>query len=345
MADPVTGGASGTSGASGAMIDTFGRRIDYLRLSLTDRCDFRCTYCLPEHATFAPRVEQLTIGELDRLASTFIGLGVTKLRLTGGEPLVRKGADELIRSLGRHLRSGGLAELTLTTNGSQLERHVDTLAKAGIRRINVSLDHLDRDRFHKITRGGDLGAVIRGIDAARAAGIAVKINTVVLRDDNLDHLPELVGWAHGRGMAVTLIEVMPVGDIGADRLSQHVPMPVARAAIERTMPLADVAHRTGGPARYAITSSGAMVGFITPLSAKFCDGCNRVRVDASGQLHACLGRDEAVDLKAALREHGDDRALEGAIRELIARKPREHDFRIAASGPAAVARPMAATGG
>lgn len=331
--------------AASPMIDPFGRRIDYLRLSVTDRCDFRCTYCLPEHASFAPRADQLTLDQLDRLASAFVRMGVTKLRLTGGEPLVRKGIDDLVRSLSRHLRSGDLRELTLTSNGSQLERHADALAATGVRRINISLDHLDPDIFRRITRGGDLAKVLRGIDAAQAAGIAVKINAVVLRDDNLAHLPDLVGWAHGRGMAVTLIEVMPVGDIGADRQSQHVSMPVARALIEARTPLADLAHRTGGPARYAATANGGMVGFITPLSAKFCDGCNRVRVDASGKLHACLGRDVATDLKPALLASDDDASVDRAIRELIARKPKDHDFHIARGEAAAVARPMAATGG
>ena len=326
------------------LTDRFQRRISYLRLSLTDRCDFRCTYCLPEHARFEPRDRLLSIDELDRVASTFVRLGVRKLRLTGGEPLVRKGATDLVRSLGRHLESGALDELTLTTNGSQLARHAGALAEAGVRRINVSLDHLDPDRFAAITRVGRLQPVLDGIAAAQEAGIAVKINTVAMRRDNLDVIPDMVAWAHDRGMAMTIIEVMPVGAIGADRDAQHVPMPEVRAAIERRFPLADVALRTGGPARYARTAGGGLVGFITPLSANFCDGCNRVRVGADGTLHACLGRDTAIDLKPAVREHRDDRALEAAIADLVAIKPHGHDFRIRGAS-AAVTRPMAATGG
>ncbi|WP_343345503.1 GTP 3',8-cyclase MoaA [Sphingomicrobium sp. XHP0239] len=326
------------------LTDSFQRRISYLRLSLTDRCDFRCTYCLPEHARFAERHRLLSIEELDRVGSAFIRMGVRKLRLTGGEPLVRKGAMDLVSALGRHLATGALDELTLTTNGSQLSRHAEDLARAGVKRVNVSLDHLDPDRFAAITRRGNLAPVLDGIAAAQDAGIAVKINTVVMRRDNLDVIPDMVGWAHDKGMAITLIEVMPVGAIGADRDAQHVPMPEVRAAIEARWPLADVAMRTGGPARYARTANGGLVGFITPLSARFCDGCNRVRVGADGTLHACLGRDTAVDLKPAVREHDDDRALEAAIADLVAIKPHGHDFEIRGRA-AAVRRPMAATGG
>ena len=327
------------------MRDSFGRQIDYLRLSLTDRCDLRCTYCLPEHATFGARAEQLSIDELDRLASAFIRLGVTKLRLTGGEPLVRKGAVDLVERLSRHVSSGALSELTMTTNGTQLERHAARLAAAGIRRLNVSIDHLDPASYARITRGGDLSQVLAGIAAASAAGIAIKINAVVLGNDNLTHLPDLVDWAHRDGHSVTLIEVMPIGDIGADRQAQHVPMPVARALIEARWPLSEVAMRTGGPARYARTAAGGLIGFITPLSAMFCEGCNRVRVSADGKLHACLGREVAVDLKPALRGQADDAALDRAIAELIAIKPQSHDFRIGAGQRPAVTRPMAATGG
>ncbi|MEO8175044.1 MAG: GTP 3',8-cyclase MoaA [Sphingomicrobium sp.] len=327
------------------MLDSFGRSITYLRLSLTDRCDLRCTYCMPERTQFMPRAHLLTLDELDRVASCFIRFGVRKLRLTGGEPLVRKGAIDLIEALGRHLRGGALDELVVTTNGSQLAGHAEALARAGVRRINVSLDHLDPDSYRRITRGGDIRKTLDGIDAAQAAGLAVKLNAVVLREDNLDHLPDLVGWAHGRGMAVTLIEVMPMGDVGIDRVLQHVPMPEARALIERRWPLADLAIRTGGPARYARTAAGATVGFITPLSAMFCEGCNRVRVSAEGKLHACLGREVAVDLKAAIRGQADDRLLEQAIAGLIAIKPKSHDFRIGPDTAPAVARTMAATGG
>lgn len=327
------------------MKDSFGRAITYLRLSLTDRCDLRCIYCMPERMRFAPRADILSLEELDRVASCFIRAGVRKLRLTGGEPLVRKGAVDLIRSLARHLRSDALDELTLTTNGSQLAVHAEALARAGVKRINVSLDHLDPDAYRRITRGGDLLRTLEGIEAAQAARLSVKINAVVLREDNLEHLPDLVGWAHTRGMPVTLIEVMPIGDVGIDRIRQHVPMPEARALIEARWPLTDVAMRTGGPARYAKTADGSLVGFITPLSAMFCDGCNRVRVSADGKLHACLGREVETDLKPALRDHPDDCALELAIARLVRAKPRSHDFRIAPNAAPAVARTMSATGG
>ena len=327
------------------MRDSFGREITYLRLSLTDRCDLRCTYCMPERMTFVPRPEILTLDELDRVASCFIRLGVRKLRLTGGEPLVRKGAVNLVTALGRYLRDGALDELTLTTNGSQLAPHAETLAAAGVRRINVSLDHLDPARFAQITRGGDIRKTLAGIEAARAAGMAIKINAVVLRHDNLEHLPDLVAWAHARGMAVSLIEVMPIGDVGIDRFDQHVPMPEARKRLEARWPLVDIAIHTGGPARYARTSTGGVVGFITPLSRIFCDGCNRVRVSADGKLHACLGRGVAADLRSALRNHRDDSALELAIAALVRVKPRSHEFRIAPHSPPAVARTMSVTGG
>ncbi|HEX5259282.1 MAG TPA: GTP 3',8-cyclase MoaA [Sphingomicrobium sp.] len=327
------------------MRDSFGRDITYLRLSLTDRCDLRCTYCMPARMAFLPKADILTLEELDRVASCFIRHGIRKLRLTGGEPLVRKGATDLVTALGRHVRTGALDELTLTTNGSQLAAHAGALAAAGVRRINVSLDHLDTASFSRITRGGDLRKTMDGIAAASAAGIAVKINTVVLRDGNLEHLPELVAWAHGQGFAVTLIEVMPMGDVGIDRLGQHVPMPEARRRLEARWPLADVAMRTGGPARYARTAAGALVGFITPLSNMFCDECNRLRVSADGKLHACLGREVAVDLRPTLREHADDGALELAIAGLVRAKPRSHDFRIAPNSAPAVARTMSATGG
>ena len=327
------------------MRDSFGRAITYLRLSLTDRCDLRCTYCMPERMGFLPRADILTLDELDRVASCYVRRGVRKLRLTGGEPLVRKGATDLVAALGRHLRTGALDELTLTTNGSQLADHAEALAAAGVRRINVSVDHLDPVSFARITRGGDVRKTMAGIAAASAAGLAIKINTVVLRRDNLDHLPDLVAWAHARGFAITLIEVMPMGDVGVDRIDQHVPMPEARRRLEARSPLVDVGVRTGGPARYARTAQGGVVGFITPLSQMFCDSCNRVRVSADGKLHACLGREVAVDLRPALRQHQDDRALEQAIAGLIEVKPRSHDFRIAAHSAPAVARTMSATGG
>jgi cyclic pyranopterin phosphate synthase len=327
------------------MIDPHGRPIDYLRLSLTDRCNLRCGYCLPEHALFAPRANQLTIDELDRLASAFIRLGVTKLRLTGGEPLVRKGVMDLVWRLSRHLRSGALREMTLTTNGTQLAAYAAGLAEAGVKRINVSLDHLDPSAFARITRGGQISHVLAGIEAALGAGLRIKINTVVLRDDNFDEIVGLVFWAHRNRLEITLIEVMPMGEIGADRLGQHVAMPEVRARIEERWTLTDISLRTGGPARYATTPQGGIIGFITPLSANFCDGCNRVRVSADGQLHACLGRDVSADLKAPLRAARGDRELEAAIRSLIAIKPAGHDFKIARGAGPAVSRPMAVTGG
>lgn len=327
------------------MRDSFGRSISYLRLSLTDRCDLRCTYCMPERMSFMPRADILSLDELDRVASCFVRRGVRKLRLTGGEPLVRKGAVDLVARLGRHLRTGALDELTITTNGSQLAPHAESLARAGVRRINVSLDHLDPAEFARITRGGDLRKTLAGIDSARAAGLDVKVNVVVLRHDNLDHIMDLIAWAHALQMPVTLIEVMPMGEIGADRMEQHVPMPQVREMIEERWPLTDVALRTGGPARYARTAAGGLIGFITPLSSMFCDGCNRVRVSADGKLHACLGRDVAVDLKPAVRGQCEDAALELAIDRLLKVKPQSHDFRIARGARAAVARPMSATGG
>jgi cyclic pyranopterin phosphate synthase len=327
------------------MRDSFGREISYLRLSLTDRCDLRCTYCMPARMSFLPRAEILTLDELDRVATCFIRRGVRKLRLTGGEPLVRKGVVNLVSALSRHLRSGALDELTLTTNGSQLAPHAESLAAAGVRRINVSLDHLDAASFARITRGGDIRKTLAGIEAAHAVGIAIKINAVVLRNDNLDHLPDLVAWAHSRNFTVSLIEVMPVGNVGIERLSQHVPMPEARKRLEARWALVDIPMQTGGPARYARTSSGGLVGFITPLSRIFCDGCNRVRVSADGKLHACLGREVATDLKPALRNHRGDDALERAIDDLVRRKPRSHDFRIAPRSAPAVARTMSVTGG
>lgn len=343
QSDPPSKAASPKNPA--VMRDPFGRALTYLRLSLTDRCNLRCTYCLPERARFAARGHLLEIDELERVARAFVQLGVRKIRLTGGEPLVRKGAVDLIERLGTLVAQGELDELTLTTNGLLLAQHAGALARAGIRRINVSLDHLDPGRFAAITRGGDLGAVIKGIETAQAEGIAIKINAVALRSDNLEHLPELVAWAHARGMAITLIEVMPVGDIGAERLAQHVPMPEVRALLERSMRLEDVSLNTGGPARYARSDRGGLIGFITPLSANFCSGCNRVRVSADGLLHACLGHSQAQDLKPALRSASDDRALEQAIRALVAIKPLKHDFRIGRNEAPAVERSMAATGG
>jgi cyclic pyranopterin phosphate synthase len=328
------------------MIDPFGRRISYLRLSVTDRCDLRCTYCMPERMTFLPRAEVLGLDELDRLAAAFIRKGVRKLRLTGGEPLVRKDVMTLIGGLSRFLASGALDELTLTTNGTQLAQHAAGLARCGVKRINVSLDSLDPETYARITRGGRLDEVVAGIDAALAAGIAVKINAVALRDDNLDHLVGLAEWAHGRGAALTVIEVMPMGSVAVERIDQHVPMIEVRRRFAQRWTLTDLAQRTGGPARYLRTDEGGTIGLITPLSHGFCDGCNRVRVTCTGQMYMCLGQAAQADLRAPLRARTeDDTLLDAAIDEAIGRKPKGHDFVIRAGAAPAVARHMSVTGG
>lgn len=327
------------------MIDPFGRRIDYLRLSVTDRCDLRCTYCMPERMTFLPRAELLGLDELDRLSAAFIGLGVRKLRLTGGEPLVRKGVMSLVENLSRFLRSGELEELTLTTNGSRLADHAEGLARCGVKRINVSLDSLDPDTYARITRGGRLDQVVRGIDSAIAAGIAVKINTVALRHDNVRELVAIAEWAQAQGAELTLIEVMPMGDVERDRIDQHVPLTEVRALFEQRWRLTDLARRTGGPARYMRTDEGGTIGFITPLSHNFCEACNRVRVTCTGEMYMCLGQSARADLRTPLRASADDGALVAAIGEAIGRKPRGHDFVIARGAPAAVPRTMSVTGG
>jgi cyclic pyranopterin phosphate synthase len=327
------------------MIDPFGRRIDYLRLSVTDRCDLRCTYCMPELMAFRPRAELLGLDELDRLAAAFIRKGVRKLRLTGGEPLVRKGMIDLIRSLSRFLCSGQLDELTLTTNGTRLVKHAVDLSNFGVKRINVSVDSLNPQTYAKITRGGRLDEVVAGIDAAIAAGIEVKINAVALREDNLDEIVAVAEWAHRRGAALTVIEVMPIGSVDAERIDQHVPMPEVRRRFEQRWTLTDLARRTGGPARYVRTCEGGTIGFITPLSRNFCDGCNRVRVTCTGEMYMCLGQSARADLKGPLRASGDDRQLDAAIDEAIGRKPKGHDFVVGAGRAPAVARHMSATGG
>jgi cyclic pyranopterin phosphate synthase len=325
------------------MIDAYGRAITYLRLSVTDRCDLRCAYCMPQAMHFLPRAEVLSLAELDRLASAFIRQGVRKLRLTGGEPLVRKGIIDLVASLSRHLRSGALDELTLTTNGTQLATHAEALAAHGIGRVNVSLDTLDAGRFARLTRGGDLAQVIAGIGAARAAGLRVKLNTVALRDDNLGEVTDLVTWARARDCDISFIEVMPMGTVEAERVDQHVPLTEVRARIEARWPLTDIALRTGGPARYARTADGQRIGFITPLSHNFCDACNRVRLTCTGQLFLCLGQDVSVDLRAIMRAGSHDAPLEAAIARAMHRKPRGHDFTLAA--PPSLARHMSVTGG
>jgi cyclic pyranopterin phosphate synthase len=328
------------------LIDGFGRTVSYLRVSVTDRCDLRCVYCMAEHMTFLPKAEVLTLEELDRIASAFVGLGVRKLRLTGGEPLVRKGMMDLIARLSRHLRSGALDELTLTTNGTRLAQFAGELARHGVRRVNVSMDTLDPARFRRLTRGGDLAKVIGGIEAAQAAGLAVKINAVALKDDNAAELPELIAWAHRRGCDMTLIEAMPLGEIEVDRTDQFLSLKDVRAQLESFWTLTDIAHRTGGPARYVrVEETGGRLGFITPLSHNFCESCNRVRLTCTGVLHTCLGRDDASDLRAVIRAGASDADLAHAIRLAVDAKPQGHDFRIERAAAPAVARHMSTTGG
>ncbi len=330
------------------LVDPFGRRISYLRVSVTDRCDFRCVYCMAEDMTFLPKAEILSLEELDRLASAFVALGTRKLRLTGGEPLVRRDILRLIGSLSRHLKSGALEELTLTTNGSQLEKHATALAAAGIRRINVSIDSLQAEKFRRITRWGRIETVLAGLAAAKAAGLAVKINTVALRSVNDDEFYDLVEFCATAGYDLTFIEVMPMGDIGGEnRLDQFYPISLLRAHLARRWTLQESDHRTGGPARYVrIAETGQRIGFITPLTHNFCESCNRVRLTCTGTLYMCLGQDDAADLRRPLREGADDATLIAAIREAIARKPKGHDFIIdrRRSEPA-VARHMSVTGG
>jgi cyclic pyranopterin phosphate synthase len=329
-----------------ALIDGFGRTVTYLRLSVTDRCDLRCVYCMAEHMTFLPKAEVLTLEELDRLASAFICLGVKKLRITGGEPLVRKGMMGLMRNLSRHVQSGALEELTLTTNGTRLSEFAGQLAEAGVRRINVSLDTLKPDLFRTLTRGGDLAKVVAGIDAALAEGIAVKLNAVALKDDNAAELPELIRWGHARGCDVTLIETMPMGEIEADRTDQYLSLTALRAELESFWTLKDLAVTTGGPARYVeVAETGGRLGFITPLSHNFCEACNRVRLTCTGTLHTCLGREDASDLRAVIRAGASDADLADAIRLAVDAKPQGHDFHIARAAAPAVARHMSTTGG
>lgn len=328
------------------MIDPFGRSVTYLRVSVTDRCDFRCTYCMAENMTFLPKKDLLTLEELDRLCSAFIAKGVRKLRLTGGEPLVRKNIMFLVRSLSRHLGSG-LDELTLTTNGSQLERHAAELADYGVRRINVSLDTLDPGKFRSITRWGDFDRVMAGIRAAQAAGIHVKLNAVALKDFNEAEIPDLMTFAHGEGMDLTLIETMPMGETGEDRTDQYLPLSTVRTRLEERFTLGDIAYKTGGPARYVeVAETGGRLGFITPLTHNFCESCNRVRLTCTGTLYMCLGQEDAADLRTALRASDDNAYLSSAIDEAITRKPKGHDFIIDRDHrKPAVGRHMSVTGG
>jgi cyclic pyranopterin phosphate synthase len=335
------------STAAPRLADQFGRAVTYLRVSVTDRCDFRCVYCMSEHMTFLPKKELLTLEELDRLCSAFVARGVGKLRITGGEPLVRKNIMWLFRSLSRHLASGALEELTLTTNASQLVRHAGELADCGVRRVNVSLDTLDADRFKAITRWGELKQVMAGLDAADAAGLAVKINAVALKGVNEDEIEDLVRFAHGRGYDLTLIETMPLGDIDGDRTEQFLPLSIVRARLMERFSLTDIPYRTGGPARYVeVKETGGRLGFITPMTHNFCESCNRVRLTCTGTLFMCLGQEDAADLRAPLRASADDAALMQAIDEAILRKPKGHDFVIdRRTRRPAVGRHMSVTGG
>jgi GTP 3',8-cyclase len=329
------------------MTDPFGRTISYLRVSVTDRCDLRCFYCMSEDMTFLPKADLLTLEELDRLCSAFIAKGVRKLRLTGGEPLVRRNVISLVRSLSRHLDTGALRELTLTTNGSQLARFAAELRDCGVRRINVSLDTLDPAKFRAITRWGDLDKVLGGIEAARAAGLAVKINAVALKNLNEEEIPSLMEWAHGKAMALTLIEVMPMGDIGAGRIDQYVPLSLVRARLAKQYTLTDLDDNTGGPARYVrISETGGKLGFITPMTHNFCESCNRVRITCTGTLHTCLGHEDASDLRRPLRASADNELLSVAIDRAIGLKPKGHDFIIdRRHNRPSVSRHMSVTGG
>jgi len=333
--------------ASRAMTDPFGRSISYLRVSVTDRCDLRCFYCMSEDMTFLPKADLLTLEELDRLCSAFIAKGVKKLRLTGGEPLVRRNVMSLVRSLSRHLRSGALNELTMTTNATQLARYAAELADCGIRRINVSLDTLDAAKFRAITRWGDLDKVLAGIEAAREAGLGVKINAVALKNLNEDEIPSLIAWAHGKGMGLTLIEVMPMGEIGEGRIDQYVPLSLVRARLAKQYTLTDLDESSGGPARYVrISETGGKLGFITPMTHNFCEACNRVRITCTGTLHTCLGHEDAADLRKPLRASADDEILAAAIDRAIGLKPKGHDFIIdRRHNRPSVSRHMSVTGG
>jgi cyclic pyranopterin phosphate synthase len=329
------------------MIDPFGRSISYLRVSVTDRCDLRCFYCMSEDMTFLPKSDLLTLEELDRLCSTFIAKGVRKLRLTGGEPLVRRNVMSLVQSLSRHIESGALDELTLTTNGSQLERFASELKAHGVQRINVSLDTLNAEKFRAITRWGDLDKVLRGIEAARNAGLKVKINAVALKNMNEDEIPSLMEWAHGKDMDLTLIEVMPMGDIGEGRIDQYLPLSLLRSRLAARYTLTDLPDNTGGPARYVrVSETGGRLGFITPMTHNFCESCNRVRITCTGTLHTCLGHEDSSDLRKPLRASSEDTLLAAAIDRAIGLKPKGHDFIIdRRHNRPSVSRHMSVTGG
>ncbi len=329
------------------MLDPFGRQVTYLRVSVTDRCDLRCTYCMAEEMTFLPKADLLTLEELDRVCAAFIALGVEKIRVTGGEPLVRKGVMQLFRSVGGRLGGGGLKELTVTSNGTQLARFADDLADAGVRRVNVSLDTLDPDAFRRVSRWGDLDKVLDGLNAARAAGLRVKINTVALKGVNDGEIDRIVDWTAEQGFDLTFIETMPMGRVDGERSDVYLPLTEVRARLEGRLTLTDSAEVTGGPSRYVrVAETGQRIGFITPMSHNFCESCNRVRLTCTGELFLCLGQEDKTDLRKPLRDHPDDDGpLRDAIREAIGRKPKGHDFVIdRATGPA-VPRHMNVTGG
>ncbi|MDA9248527.1 GTP 3',8-cyclase MoaA [Amylibacter sp.] len=330
------------------LIDPFNRAITYLRVSVTDRCDFRCVYCMSENMNFLPKADLLTLEELDKMCTAFISQGVEKLRITGGEPLVRRNIMEFFSSISRHLKTGALKELTLTTNGSQLHRFAEQLAEIGIRRINVSLDTLNEEKFSQITRWGRLVQVLNGIDAALAAGIKIKINTVALKDFNEDELEEIVKWCANRKMDLTFIEVMPMGDIGNEnRLNQYWPLSDLRKRLTKTWTLKDTDEQTGGPARYVrVNETGQKIGFITPMTHNFCESCNRVRLTCTGELFQCLGQEDQVDLRKVLRKNPEIEPLIKAIHNAISKKPKGHDFdysRQSISGQ--MSRHMSHTGG
>lgn len=329
------------------LIDPFARAITYLRVSVTDRCDFRCVYCMAEDMSFLPKRDLLTLEELDRVSSAFVERGVKKLRITGGEPLVRRNIMSLFQALSRHLESGALEELTLTTNGSQLHRFASELKDCGVRRVNVSMDTLDPDKFRQITRWGEFDKVMGGLKAARAAGLKVKINAVALKTVNADELEEMVRWAHGEGMDITFIETMPMGEIDEDRTDQYLPLSLVRARLARAFTLSDLDYKTGGPARYvASAETGGRIGFITPMTHNFCESCNRVRLTCTGTLFMCLGQDDAADLRDAVRASEGDEMLHAAIDEAISRKPKGHDFVIdRRTNRPSVSRHMSVTGG
>ena len=329
------------------MIDPFGRAITYLRVSVTDRCDLRCVYCMAEDMNFLPKAQLLTLEELDRVCGAFIRLGTTKLRLTGGEPLVRKGVMQLFENLGARLGAGGLKELTLTTNGTQLAKYAQDLHRVGVRRVNVSLDTLDEKKFADITRWGKIGQTLDGIAAAKAAGLAVKINAVAMKGVNDDEFDDLVAWCGREGFDLTLIEVMPMGEIGAGRMDQYLPLSVARSRLRRRWTLEETNYTTGGPARYfTVAETGRRIGFITPMTHNFCESCNRVRLTCTGTLYMCLGQEDAADFREILRAGVDDATLDAAIMAAIARKPKGHDFILDRRRDApAVSRHMSVTGG